>query len=266
MRALWLTDIHLNFVESDRLLAFRDELRAAEPDALLITGDIAEGRDIVDYLTGLAKSVACPVYFVLGNHDFYHRSFLEVRAQVERLCEREPRLVYLTHAAQPVELTPQVALIGHDGWADGLAGDYVNSEVMLNDYYLIAELAHLDKLERWERLQHLAQVAAEYLRAQLTLALAKYPRVILLTHVPPLRDACWHEGQISDDEWAPHFASPTIGNALLDVMREHPDRELLVLCGHTHGRGRCRPLPNVKILTGGAVYGEPEIQRVFDLY
>jgi predicted MPP superfamily phosphohydrolase len=48
-------------------------------------------------------------------------------------------------------------------------------------------------------------------------------------------------------------------------MREHPERELLVLCGHTHGRGACCPLPNVEILTGGAVYGEPEIQRLFDL-
>jgi predicted MPP superfamily phosphohydrolase len=265
MRALWLTDIHLNFVEPQRLIAFRDELRAARPDALLIGGDIAEGKDLIDYLTGLAQSVACPLYFVLGNHDFYFRSIWEIRAQVEQLCAREPRLVYLTHAAEPIALTPTVALIGHDGWADGLAGDYEASDVMLNDYWLIAELAHLEKHERWEKLQQLAQAAADHLRKQLELALANYPRVILLTHVPPLRAACWHQGQVSDDEWAPHFASPTIGNAVLDVMRAHPERELLILCGHTHGRGECRPLPNVEILTGGAIYGEPEIQRVLEL-
>ena len=55
-----------------------------------------------------------------------------------------------------------------------------------------------------------------------------------------------------------------MGDAVLDVMRFAPDRELTVLCGHTHGCGETRPLSNVLILTGKAQYGHPEIQRIFE--
>jgi hypothetical protein len=86
---------------------------------------------------------------------------------------------------------------------------------------------------------------------------------VLLTHVPPLREACWHQGHLSDDEWSPHFTCLAVGNAILQIMPQWPDRKLTVLCGHTHSGGRCRPLDNVEILTGEAKYGEPKIQRIW---
>ncbi len=45
-------------------------------------------------------------------------------------------------------------------------------------------------------------------------------------------------------------------------MEAHPDREMTVLCGHTHGEGEAQILPNLKVLTGGAEYGKPKVQRV----
>ena len=39
---------------------------------------------------------------------------------------------------------------------------------------------------------------------------------------------------------------------------------MTVLCGHTHGEGQAQILPNLKVLTGGAKYGEPRVQRVFE--
>jgi hypothetical protein len=47
-------------------------------------------------------------------------------------------------------------------------------------------------------------------------------------------------------------------------MRDFPQRQLTVFCGHTHSPGECRPLPNVHILTGGAKYGQPAVQRVLE--
>ncbi|MFM7113065.1 MAG: Eco57I restriction-modification methylase domain-containing protein, partial [Planctomycetota bacterium] len=38
------------------------------------------------------------------------------------------------------------------------------------------------------------------------------------THVPPFREACWHEGELSDDQWAPHFTSVVMGDALRAVI------------------------------------------------
>ncbi len=135
--------------------------------------------------------------------------------------------------------------------------DYERSLVMMNDYRLIAEFARMSKEDRWPLLIAEAEAAAAHIRRVLPPALERFPHVVLVTHVPPFRDACWHQGAISDDEWLPHFTSKAMGDALLAIMRDHPTRRLTVLCGHTHGRGEARPAENMLVLTGGAEYGSP---------
>ena len=48
-----------------------------------------------------------------------------------------------------------------------------------------------------------------------------------------------------------------MGDVLREVMQRRPDRELLVLCGHTHGSGEAQILDNLRVLTGGAGYERP---------
>ncbi len=48
-------------------------------------------------------------------------------------------------------------------------------------------------------------------------------------------------------------------------MAAHLDRQMTVLCGHTHGGGETEVLPNLRVLTGAAVYGEPKVQRVLEV-
>jgi hypothetical protein len=154
--------------------------------------------------------------------------------------------------------------VGHDGWSDARAGDYDRSPVLLNDYRLIEELSGWDKSERRVHLQRLGDEAAQHIRSVLPEMLQEHSHVLLLTHVPPLREACWHQGRMSDDDWAPHFTCQAMGEAILQIMDGYPDRQLTVLCGHTHGEGEMRPMPQLTILTGGAVYGEPAISRMFE--
>ena len=139
MRLAWLTDIHLNFVDAIRL----DELFASvrdRADAVAISGDIAESRDVCHYLRTIEEIVQKPIYFVLGNHDFYRGSIPQVRRMVAGLASESEYLKYLT-AMQVAELTPTTAIIGHDGWADGRLGDFRRSNVILSDHTLIAEIA-----------------------------------------------------------------------------------------------------------------------------
>jgi Icc protein len=264
MRIAWITDLHFNFLPYAQVAEFLSQLAALEVDAVVATGDFSESRDLVRMLTHIDDELKLPLYFVLGNHDFYHGSIRQVRAQTERLCKTRPRLCYLTVTAEPVELTPRLAIVGHDGWADARLGDYERSLVMMNDYRLIAELAGHGKRDRWPLLQALGDEAAAHIRAVLPSALARYPQVLLATHVPPLREACWHEGRTSNDEWAPHFTCKAMGDAILSIMRDFPDRQLTVLCGHTPSPGECRPLSNVRVLTGGAKYGRPVVERVLE--
>lgn len=259
MKLAWLTDLHLNFVDPDCVGGLCRRIRDEGADAVLISGDIAEAPGVESYLEFLGRRIDRPIFFVLGNHDFYRSRIKEVRARVAALCAQSPRIHWLNRETV-IELTPETGLIGHDGWADGRFGDYAGSDVLLNDYFLIGELAGLEPEDRLEQLHALGDEAADHLRSVLPEALGRYRRVIALTHVPPFREACRHRGQISDDTWLPHFACKAVGDALGDVMSTRPDRELLVLCGHTHSSSEARILPNLTVFTGAAEYGRPAIE------
>jgi len=173
-------------------------------------------------------------------------------------------LVWL-NAADVVSIGKDTALVGHDSWADGRLGDYWASPVVLNDFLLIEEFLPLGKRERLEFLQTLANDAAAFFERVLPEAIGNSQSVVLVTHVPPFRQACWHEGKISTDDFLPHFASKNVGDVLLSVMEAHPDCHLRVLCGHTHGGGTAEILPNLRVYSGGADYGAPRVQMVFEV-
>lgn len=263
MRVAWLTDIHVNFLRPGDLPRFIARINAERPEAVVLTGDISEAPHLVGDLREMAARLACPLYFVLGNHDYYFGSIRRVREEIADLCEDLPELVYLTQQGV-VRLTDRVGLIGHDGWADARLGNYERSMVLMNDYLLIAELKSFDKRDRWPVLKQLGDEAAASVEEKLAAACQDFEQIVLATHVPPFLESCWHEGRLSDDEWLPHFTCHALGEAILRQMRTRLDRQLTVLCGHTHGRGESQILPNVRVLTGGAEYGFPEIQRVFE--
>lgn len=263
-RLAWATDIHLDFLDAVQRAAFADALAEAAPDAVALCGDIANARTLSQVLHELEARLARPIYFVLGNHDFYRGSIAGVRAEARALSRSSRWLRWLPDAGA-IELAPGVGLIGHDGWSDGRLGDYAGSRVMLNDYRLIEELAFLDPATRLARLNALGDEAAAFVRAVLPAALERFRRVVFVTHVPPYREACWHEGGISDDAWLPHFSCEAVGLALTEAMRARPDRELLVLCGHTHGAGVAKVLPNLEVRTGGAEYGAPRLQGLIEV-
>jgi hypothetical protein len=158
-----------------------------------------------------------------------------------------------------VALTPNTGLIGHDGWSDGRLGDWAHSTVMLNDYIMIREFVALNKTRRLELLNRLGDEAAQHITRVLPLALQQFQHVILLTHVPPFREACWHEGKIATEDWLPHMCCQATGAAISRCMEKYPHRKLTVLCGHTHSSGEVWPLANVRVLTAAATYRSPRV-------
>ncbi|MEJ7710995.1 MAG: metallophosphoesterase [Pyrinomonadaceae bacterium] len=262
-RLAWATDIHLDFATDKAVAKFCDAVADSRCDALLITGDIAEGTNVVDYLKALKASIEVPIYFVLGNHDFYGARIRDVRFAVQALSETHPKLYYLP-VTGIVPLTTLTALVGCDGWGDAQLGKGFDSRLEIQDHYLIRDLAALPHVGRLARQRALGEEEAERVRKLLPEALEKHAHVIFATHVPPFREACWHRGKISDDDWLPHFTCKAVGDALLEMMRKHPTRQLTVLCGHTHGAGEAQILPNLFVRTGGARYGAPALQGVLD--
>jgi len=264
MRAVWLTDIHLDFLNESACTAFFETVAAQRPDGVFLTGDISVAPSLLAHLRAMAEAIQTPIYFVLGNHDFYHGSISAVRAAVSDDCRSHHLLRYVPKTGV-IPLTQSAALVGHDGWGDSRYGDYERSSVRLNDHVLIKELTGLTPSQLQEQLRHLGNEAAGYLQETLPKALDEFRRVIVLTHVPPFKEACWYQGRLGNGEWLPFFACQAVGDVLRDVMEKRPEQQLDVYCGHTHHSGTAQILPNLRVFTGEAEYGDPRINRIVEI-
>lgn len=259
VRATWLTDIHLNFMRPLALRAFYERIRQERPDVLLVTGDIGESDSVARYIDAL--SAIAPTYYVLGNHDYYRSSIAAVR---ERL---PPGWL---PAMTPIQLTESTVLLGVDGWGDARCGD-TTSQVQLSDWQLIEDFEAV-RYDRAERIQLLADLGTTEAFA-LGELLARAPaseRLVVLTHVPPFPEACVYGGAQSEPAWLPWFTCVATGEVLAEYARAHPQKQILVLCGHAHGKSVCRPEPNLEVRTGGwepgeEEYGNPVVQETIEL-
>ena len=266
MKLIWLTDIHLNFIDREMRMRFYQKLLKTPGDRILITGDIAEAPSVSDMLREMAGEINKIIYFVLGNHDYYQGQIDEVRKEMIGLTKAE-KLLYWLPAAGPQYLGEDVVLLGEDGWADGRYGDYVNSLVSLNDSRMIADLFHskiLGKYQLLEKMQQLADKDANQLQVNLVDAIVKHKpkKVIIMTHVPPFKEVCLHEGEICSADFLPFFSSKATGDVLIEAARENASIEFLVLCGHTHSTAYWQPCDNLTVKVGLAEYMKPEIQEV----
>ncbi len=263
-RIAWFTDIHLNFLKLKEVEAFCCGIAEQSPDAVLLGGDIGDSRTIKTYLEMFEAALDCPIYFFLGSHDFYHHAIAGVRRQIKKLSDGS-RLLHWLPEAGIVALTEKTCLLGCESWADGRLGDYVKSKVMLNDYLLIDELTGLTADDLRYRLQSLADTAAAGLEDLLPKALDRFQNVILLTHVPPFGEACRYQGRPTGEEWLPHFSCKAAGDVIANQMSKCPDREMIVLCGHTHDAFQTRVRKNVEVRVGGVIYGLPRIQMFLNV-
>jgi predicted phosphohydrolase len=264
VRVAWLTDIHLDFLSPTEIAAFGASIDRERADAVLITGDISVAPALASHLSLLVSSWRAPCYFVAGNHDYYGSSIELVRRGLRAIESFDPRLRWLP-AQGVVRLTRETSLVGIDGWADGRLGDPEGTRVVLNDHIRIAELRCATRGELLAKVRDLGDAEAAALRRLLGEALAPSRRVIVAMHIPPFRESSTYQGRISGDDWLPWMTCHAVGQVLLEMARDHPDREIVVLAGHTHDRCEIHPLPNLAVRTGAVEYGAPAIQEILAL-
>lgn len=266
MRFAWMSDIHLDFLEEKQRTEFLHLVQAQSVDAVVISGDIGESDSVIGYLDQMYTVLKIPIYFVLGNHDYYGSSVAIVRSEMQQFHAAHSEIHWLNESGI-VQLNPTTALIGHDGWSDGQYGDYANSDLMLRDYRQIEELTHLSPQERLPHLQALAQESAAHFREYLPSILKDYQQVFLAMHPVPFRRACIWEGEVvpATSVRIPHFTCKAVGDVLLELVPQYPDCLVTVLCGHIHIGGDVRLLDNLRVLVAKAKYHEPIIQEVFEI-
>jgi predicted phosphohydrolase len=264
MNYAWLTDPHFNFLEESKVIDFLLKLSKLNIDGLFITGDISTGPEIYRHLQLVEKLLQKPVYFILGNHDYYRSSFDKIDRLMEKIKKETSNLHYMTHS-EPIKLAPGVGLIGQDGWYDSYWREPLTSLVFVWDWFFITDFRIC--FSNKERLELSRERAFENaLQAEISLkkALKSYDTVYFLTHFPPWPDFDrWC--QLFEKFWMPYNYSKIMASTLQDVMAQHPTKKLIVLAGHSHDRKVKQIAPNIILKTAEAGHGKCQLGEIFVL-
>lgn len=255
MKIAWVTDIHLDRLNERDYLEYNEYLQELNPDGLIISGDIAEGQKVCQSLKDFDELFDFPIYFVLGNHDFYFNTFAEKEKEVSDLVKNSKSLNWLTEA-EVIALNDSIALIGVEGWGDGRNGTVDIGKGYTKDLILIENYKGLTKEAIVGLLNARGEYYAEILRPKLLDAVKKYEKVILVTHVPPFVEVCIDRSlRIYDEFRQPYYTCKVIGDMLLEVMSNNPACQMTVLCGHTHETADVKFLENLRVRVKESIYG-----------
>ncbi len=258
MELKWLTDPHFDLLDIWQIQKFLKEI---QPDtALLITGDISNYRQIADHLRMLVNQIDSMLFWVAGNHDFYGCNQIEqARKYFTDLNKLSNRLVYLTTEDEPYWIQPGIALVGVDSWADGQNGNFMLNPDAIRDYDEIGDFKNTTPIARKQILRIIGEEQTSRLLAKLEHC-ETAREVVIAVHVPPFREAHLYQGEISSDEFLPHFTCQSMGSMLVNYALNHPEQKITVLCGHTHHACTLNLFENLTVQVGGSTYGRPAFQ------
>jgi Icc protein len=264
MKLAWMTDLHLERVDSSAKRAFYEVLKMKEFDVALITGDISESRTLALHLSELAE--ACGhrrIFFVLGNHDFFGSSFADVNRMMAACCRRYSNLQHLGQG-EIVRLGPNSALVGHRGWADGRAYGGRRTARRFPDQDGIQDLRYCSTYPAFRKMEQLGRESGAYFRRVLPHALTSFRHVFVATHVPPFARAVRFDGRPCEAARLPHFVNASAGGVIKKIGAYFPQTRMTVLCGHTHHAATVTVAENIEVRAGHAKKGTPTIQCTFE--
>lgn len=270
----WCTDVHLDFLDREGRNAIKERflspISRAGFEGLIVTGDVSLSDDIVRHLDMIDQVLNVPVYFVLGNHDFYGSSFEEVRRRVQAFCMGSVNMKYMTGAGH-ISLSSSIAIVGDDGWYDARYGDPHTSSLVMSDWLRITDYSRNGAMRVNEvgLVPHrktivgisrkFADEAAERVKTAVSNAAETHRTVVVLTHVPPWPKAHKHSRKTNHIASHPWYTSKATGDAIESVAAEHPNVKFEVFCGHTHGKADLVVSHNITCHVGGSEYGSPRV-------
>lgn len=231
---LWFTDTHLDKVTPWTLSRFIFHIVKENPTGIFLTGDISNGTLTIKHLQLLATCIKCPIYFVLGNHDYHLSSIEKMHDKIRELCKKYPNLIWMTEAGI-VHVNEEVAIIGTEGWYDAENGNPKYLRLTF-DWFMTEDFRKLPSMEaRIQYWRELADKSAHDISDKLEKALEQgYKNIYVLTHFPPWKEATRDVGTVMEKFWLPYNANLALGKAIEKTMESHKKKHVTVLAGHTH--------------------------------
>ena len=257
---LWFSDTHLDQVLPWVLLKFIAHVIKERPKGIFLTGDISNGKLTPWHLKILATFISCPIYFVLGNHDYYLSSIDKVHDKIRKLCKRYPNLIWITEAGI-IPINDETAIIGNEGWYDAANGKPGYLKLTI-DWWMTKNFRKLPSMRHRMRVwREMSQRSVDDIVAKLEYAIKLgYKNIYILTHFPPWKEATMHIGTLLEGFWLPYNVNLRLGQALEDVMKRHEDRYITVLSGHTHDKFEIRITSNITCkVSANHLFGIPKL-------
>ena len=153
---IWLTDLHLDMVEDKELQVFYRSLKNHPSKGIFITGDIADGENFPKFLEEIQAISKKPLYFVLGNHDYYGNTLQDTFKKASLLSKANKEIHFLPDASC---LLDDFALIGINNFNDGEGHDFEKSEIWLRDYNEIEDFKVLSPKDLKDKLTTLGKIS-----------------------------------------------------------------------------------------------------------
>jgi len=101
-----------------------------------------------------------------------------------------------------------------------------------------------------KRLRNLAEQDVKLARELLTNAFKKYEKVIFATGIPPFVENTLKDGAKPNDHMLPFCVCKSMGDMLLEIMKQHSKKQLVVTAGLVHTGIEYKPLDNLCVKTG----------------
>jgi predicted MPP superfamily phosphohydrolase len=271
MQIGWTTDIHLDMAGDvlGKIQKLSMDLRRC--DALIITGDISVSDVVVPHLSMLETVIEKPIYFVLGNHDYYGSNIGTVRRNVTNLCNSSSYLRYMS-SVPFIKLGEGKYLIGHDGWYDAQNGNPNGDSLLMNDWIRIADFNSALRASLMGRTlnkntiigisRQLAQQSVNHVANSIKSVIKNSDHIIVMTHVPPFKEsfnASEKYSSIPSSEVLPWYTSKVMGDMLMNAARTYPHVKFTILSGHVHSHYDDDLLNNLNVKVGKSIYGNPQL-------
>lgn len=247
---IWATDIHLNYFSDEYISNFGKSLGTEyKAEGLIISGDISLGTKLERNLKTLSDAIQIPIYYVLGNHDYWYSSFEEIDSLLDSLS-LDSGLIDLNKNS--IQINEDTILTGFTGWYDCKFGK-IDPEVKMSDWIKIADYKDKDYIkvsqDRSEKYLSFEDKALSFKDKNIK-------NQIIVTHFPPF------EKLIKEKKEAkPFYGSSNAGQTLINVSK-HYDK-VICLSGHTHNRASYHR-KNLSCYVGEACRGKPSLAGIIN--
>lgn len=253
MKLYWLTDLHLNILSKKEFKNFVHSMNDISCDAFLFTGDISNGLFLLKHLEFIKNNVHKPIYIVYGNHCLYWRGFEELTKI------KADKNFYPLDSLPAQKLNQNTILTGVTGWYDAKWRKPITPIIYIVDWIAIKDLRMFSNLKD---LLQLFETIATYYKNSLDLKLLQvinnnnYNNYIILTHFPPMHNKKSFLNKISEWFWKPYNSSKILYDYLYNLAIQYPEKNFLILSGHTHQPAKYEILPNLTIKVGVPCLGD----------